>query len=344
MDAVCDALQQLPGDEERLSFVREAVGDGLDAAALVRLLLCLDRDASRLSLLRRTRATPADVGALNDVLCLFAAEGARLEALGVLWERMETHGTAPSADDVLRHIDADETCRSEAFTLAVESSPRPHKRRAHSGPDPPRSGVVRIRIDLDSDSDGDTNTNTTHDGGGSGGHGRDTNDYDHRDVYVQSPREDTSPREDRSPGEDGNAPPWRPAVGSDGDGDSDSDSDGDSDDDFYRAQRGAAPRHPDDASAAAVAVAVPVRVRADGKASTEPPELRTPPGDADVSDADACVVCLERRKTLASIDCGHVCLCAECAAALAAYCARVARATRCPMCLAPLTRLIRVYT
>lgn len=61
--------------------------------------------------------------------------------------------------------------------------------------------------------------------------------------------------------------------------------------------------------------------------------------DADARREEAtCVVCMERRRALAPVDCGHRCLCGTCAREL---CRRGGPC--CPVCREPVTRLVRVY-
>jgi hypothetical protein len=76
------------------------------------------------------------------------------------------------------------------------------------------------------------------------------------------------------------------------------------------------------------------------KCGEERPGLRRnhPSGDDEVTTESPCVICLTNKKVIASINCGHNCLCISCS-----KCIYNLTSPKCPICRGNWTNLIKIY-
>lgn len=105
--------------------------------------------------------------------------------------------------------------------------------------------------------------------------------------------------------------------------------DDDDEDDLKTTTTGAAAQQ--DASAAPPAPVIIVSGQQEEQAEEQEPE------DPDISEEEACVVCLSRRKSYVCVPCGHLCLCAGCARDF------TGAGNTCPLCRKPVGSLMKVF-
>jgi hypothetical protein len=91
-------------------------------------------------------------------------------------------------------------------------------------------------------------------------------------------------------------------------------------------------------ASAEASTAAPMTEASAASAATGAPvvEVSAAAASAPVAEADLCVVCMDARKCVALVPCGHVCLCAGCAASFAPGAA-------CPMCRCAVRERYKVF-